>query len=93
MKYQKKPIVIEAFKFGADPMPDWFAAAIEDGKAVLHIVSSGSMYDGSVVIETLEGWMCAEYGDYIILGVEGEIYPCKPDVFRATYEPVRGDAT
>lgn len=93
MKYRKKPVVIEAFKLGADPMPDWFADAITENRVTLHGTSSGHYhaYDTNADIETLEGRMHAEYGDYIILGVKGEIYPCKPDVFRATYEAVRGD--
>lgn len=44
--------------------------------------------DGSLMIETLEGTMRAEVGDYIIRGVQGELYPCKPDIFDATYETV-----
>lgn len=42
----------------------------------------------AVVIETLEGTMRADPGDWIITGVKGEVYPCKPDIFEATYEPV-----
>ena len=44
---------------------------------------------GTVAIETLEGTMVAELGDWIIRGVKGEIYPCKDDIFQATYEPVK----
>lgn len=93
MKYKKKPVVIEAFKLGADPMPDWFMDAITDNRVTLRGTSSGfyHAYDTNADIETLEGTMHANYGDYIILGVKGEIYPCKPDVFREVYEPVRGD--
>ena len=91
MKYRKKPIVIEAFKLGADPMPDWFAEAITEGRITLRGTSSchNRAYDTNADIETPEGRMHADYGDYIILGVKGEIYPCKPDVFRASYEAVR----
>lgn len=44
--------------------------------------------DGSLNIRTLEGMMRAEVGDWVIQGVKGELYPCKPDIFAATYEPV-----
>lgn len=44
--------------------------------------------DGRIVIRTLEGDMKADLGDWIIKGVQGEFYPCKPDIFQATYEPV-----
>lgn len=44
--------------------------------------------DGSIAVETLEGVMKANVGDYIIKGVNGEIYPCKPDIFEKTYEEV-----
>jgi hypothetical protein len=44
-----------------------------------------------MIIHTLEGDMKAEAGDYIITGVEGEQYPCKPDIFKKTYEPVEGN--
>ncbi len=51
--------------------------------------SSKLTFDGRIaVIETLEGTMRAEIGDWIIRGVKGELYPCKPDIFTATYEPV-----
>ncbi len=44
------------------------------------------------MINTLEGVMCAKRGDYIIQGIEGEIYPCKPDIFLATYDKVNDNA-
>lgn len=43
----------------------------------------------SVLIDTLEGWMFAHLEDYIIKGIKGEFYPCKPDIFEATYEEVK----
>ncbi|EAE0718366.1 hypothetical protein Q876_08960 [Listeria monocytogenes] len=76
MKYRKKPVVIEAFKFGHEPSPDWFGAVItadEDGPLFADI-------------QTLEGTMRAERGDYVIKGVQGELYPCNPDIFEQTYE-------
>jgi hypothetical protein len=82
MKFRKKPVVIEAFElrtgFGP-PKPKWFTDLIQQGKAHGH----GSHW----LIDTLEGQMRADLGDYIIQGIKGEVYPCKPDIFAATYEP------
>lgn len=76
-KYRKKPVVVEAFRVGRDARPDWFEAKLQR--------SAGFWY---YEIETLEGTMKANEGDYIIKGVNGEIYPCKPDIFEKTYEEV-----
>lgn len=89
MQYRKKPVVIEAFRLGHDPMPDWFC----DARSVNRVVTFNDRneYSGGpshAVIETLEGKMRADFGDWVIQGVKGEIYPCKPDIFDATYEPV-----
>ena len=88
MKFRKKPVVIEAFQLGAE-WPDWWSDAITAKIATTH------NYDGSLrggpdyaMISTLEGMMRAERGHWIIKGIKGEIYPCKPDIFEATYEPV-----
>ena len=79
MKYRKKPVVIEAFRYGVDKYrPDWFQNAV----TVNGIVT----YDHGCHIHTLEGVMLGKVGDYIIQGVQGEIYPCKPDIFELTYE-------
>jgi hypothetical protein len=82
--YRKKPVVIEAFQFSggsnADPgIPSWFIDAVLDGK-----VTAAS---NSIAITTLEGVMQAAPGDWIIRGVKGELYPCKPDIFAEIYEP------
>ena len=84
MKYRKKPVVIEAFRIGIDYIPDWFMDNVTDRKITLHSSPEGTTAD----IETLEGIMHANYGDFIIKGVAGEIYPCKPDIFMETYEAV-----
>ena len=88
MKYRKKPVVIDAFKLGHDFMPDWFIDKRNANEVATHNVDGrhrgGPDY---ALINTLEGQMRAENGDYIIRGVKGEIYPCKPDIFDATYEP------
>lgn len=80
MKYRKKPVVIEARCLGEEPYATtgkWCnGQPIVDGRKIV-----------GIAIETLEGTMRAEVGDYIIKGVKGEFYPCKPDIFAATYEP------
>lgn len=86
MRYRNKPVVIEAFQLilGADmaKWPDWFREAIAKGKARPHPTEITL-----VLIDTTEGTMTAGAGDWIIKGVEGELYPCKPSVFAATYVP------
>lgn len=80
MKFRKKPVIIEAFRFLTDPMPDWFMDRISDNTIVLR--------DTFCTIKTLEGPMIATCDDYIIQGVQGEIYPCKYNIFTKTYEAV-----
>lgn len=83
-QYRKKPVVIEAFQWTGDVSqtedPKWIVDAIKTGKVIVG--------KNLVQIETLEGVMEAKSGDWIIKGVKGEIYPCKPDIFEATYEEV-----
>ena len=77
-RYRKKPIVIEAIQWtgdNPDEILDWSG---------LH---AGQLW---VAIETLEGTMKADIGDWIIKGVQGEFYPCKPDIFEATCKPITG---
>lgn len=75
-RFRKKPVVIEAFQFN-DRTQSWPV-----GWPVEHWHYSGEQ----LVIPTLEGSMCADIGDWIIKGIKGEFYPCKPDIFYATYE-------
>lgn len=88
MKYRKKPVVIEAFQLinliKGDNIPGWL---IEEWYAG-NISLIGNEEGISADINTLEGVMHASPGDYIIKGVHGELYPCKPDIFEATYEKV-----
>lgn len=92
MLYRKKPVEVEAFQLSRDVdaiAPEWFTQAVIDEK--VHI--DRSLVDGHAVVygctvETLEGRMKARIGDYIICGVNGELYPCKPDIFQKTYEAV-----
>lgn len=81
-KYRKKPVIIEAYQFNGSfgelnkAIPesmDWYGYLDEDG---------GWAFD----IPTLEGRMKASEGDWIIKGIAGEFYPCKPDIFNRTYE-------
>lgn len=89
-KYRKKPVVIEAFRFYIDAMPDWFMDKVSDNSVILRNCDYNryDIEDAYCEINTLEGVMRGNGGDYIIRGVNGEIYPCKPDIFEATYESV-----
>ena len=91
MKYRKKPIVIDAFKYELKNMhPDKSAMPIW----VLHALQNGDITataNNRMSIETEEGVMTVSEGDWIIRGVAGELYPCKPDIFAATYDEVVGD--
>ena len=78
-KYRKKPVVIEAFKYLHDEVPTWWRERQDISIAV---------ETAEALIPTLEGLMRANPGDMIIRGVKGELYPCKPDIFEATYEKV-----
>ena len=89
MKYRKKPMVIEAFRYGIDYIPDWFMDKVTSNDVILrnnpNFMPESECY---CEIRTLEGVMRGNYGDYIIKGVHGEIYPCKADIFNETYEKV-----
>ena len=79
-RWRKKPVEIEAWQFteaDAFAIADWCNG----------VVLAAATPPAKLAIETLEGTMIAAYGDWIIKGVKGEFYPCKPDVFAATYEP------
>ena len=78
-KFRKKPIVIEAVQW----VGDW--------KEIQEFCKSAEDQDGNLLIPTLEGVMYANVnvGDWIIKGVSGEFYPCKPDIFEQTYEAVK----
>lgn len=82
-KYRKKPVVIDAWQLTKEnietSVPDWIDLD------TVHIFDGGVLF---AEIVTLEGVMQASEGDYIIKGVKGEVYPCKPDIFEQTYEEV-----
>lgn len=92
-KYRKKPVEVEAWQFNDafQTAPDWVIEAVKNG--TISVVPD--MYPAKeenrtvhLFIKTLEGEMCAEPHDYIIQGVKGELYPCKPDIFEKTYEVI-----
>ena len=92
-KYRKNSVVIEAFQYDGDLkgrdgnwyVPDWAVEAYEKG--VMHYGSeSCDVPPCELFIETLEGIHHVLVGDYVIQGVSGELYPCKPDIFEKTYE-------
>jgi len=101
-KYRKRPVVIEAFQMTEqsftgvpDKWPSWLEAAWNTPRNVrgsLQYVNVGDeLPDGhpdAIEVVTLEGNHRVTWGDYIIQGVQGELYPCKPDIFEATYEKV-----
>ena len=84
MKYVKRPIPVEAFCPAEDEIPEWFEKhpfkilSCEDGKT-------------RITLSTLEGDMACTVNDYIIQGVDGELYPCRRDIFLKTYEKFEGD--
>ena len=95
LKFRKKPVVIEAFQMTEErrasnaDWPEWMHRAWQ-----LDREAPGSLYpteegtsDGTLSIGTLEGPHRVSWGDWIIQGVKGELYPCKPDIFEATYAP------
>jgi len=79
MKFRKKPVVINAIQVKAGEIPDFLADEIIAGR-IRHTEND------TFLIQTLEGVMEASPGDWIIKGVKGEFYPCKPDIFQMTYE-------
>ena len=83
--YRKRPVIIEAVH--------WNGENVEAVQAFINAHHASGQYEDiypryPIVIETLEGDMTAQVGDWIICGVKGELYPCKPDIFAATYEAV-----
>lgn len=96
-KYRKKPIVFEAFQMtperrnNRERWPEWLRAAWGLRVSDMGAVFPPGLDAYMLAIRTLEGIVLIDWGDYIVRGAEGEIYPCKPDLFEATYEAVEGD--
>lgn len=92
-KFRKKPVVVEAFqmteerRYDNKDWPDWLNKAWNEEEG-----EEGSFYcknaGKEVFCGTMEGEHTVSWGDYIIQGVKGELYPCKPDIFEATYDKV-----
>ena len=89
-KYRKKPVVIEAFQLNSRGLvgEDWFWDAVTKKDIITHYFGKFHSEGAWCEIKTLEGTMIAKTGDYIIRGVNGEIYPCRADIFEKTYESV-----
>jgi hypothetical protein len=93
-KFRKKPVTIDAVHYDLYPdsapykwlsdRPPWIEEAYDNG--TLANVGRDGDIPRNIHIKTLEGTMICSPGDWIIQGVKGEIYPCKPDIFSATYE-------
>lgn len=83
MEFRKKPVVIEAMQYTGDNFN--LIRQFVGNDTPLHHLG-----DGKLFIDTLEGGHEASVNDWIIKGVKGEFYPCKPDIFEQTYEPVEG---
>ena len=86
-KYIKRPVEIEAFQLNSRGFvgEDWFWDAVDRNEIITHSFGKHYQEDAWCEIKTLEGTMIARTGDYIIRGVKDEIYPCKADIFEATY--------
>jgi hypothetical protein len=85
MRFRKRPVVIEAMCFDGNEVERLAVYRwVRDGGGQVEIDPT----DGAFLIATLEGRMRVDPGDWVIRGVAGEHYPCKPDIFAATYEPV-----
>ena len=86
-KFRKKPVVIEAFRLNGRGLvaEDWFWDAVTRNDIIMHCFGKHYPDPAWCEIKTLEGTMIANAGDYIIQGVNGEIYPCKADIFQKTY--------
>lgn len=95
MKYKKRPVIIEAFqmtkktRWDNKDWPAWLNEAWQRDPGENAVwINSDDPEGEALVCGTLEGVHCITFGDYIIKGIKGEIYPCKPDVFEASYDKV-----
>lgn len=94
-RFRKKPVEVEAMQWdgtadGATPIIDW---VLQNGGRAKYYCSHdmgcpGTLEGHTISIRTLEGSMQTSPGDWVIRGIKGEFYPCKPDIFAATYEAV-----
>lgn len=100
MKYRKKPIVVEAFQLTEETRrnnydwPEWLHKAWQKERVELGSVCPWipRSFEGPLEIHTLgDGYVKCEIGDYIVRGVKGELYPCKPDIFMMTHDLVQNE--
>jgi hypothetical protein len=94
MKFRKKPVVIEAVQNDGtwSPIIQWLDSL---NRVIVPFGGTPPIRrnpDGTLDIDTLEGTMRADVGDWIIEGIQGEFYPCKPEIFEKTYEPAGENA-
>lgn len=89
MKYRKKPVIIEAVQLTIENVKNNTITNFLGDKFTGYISESKNLEEVITYIDTLEGRMKASTNDYIIKGVQGEFYPCKPDIFELTYEIVK----
>ena len=93
-KFRKKPVVIEAFQMTKErresnaDWPDWLHEAWQTDRDEPGALYAADLVTRTVSIHTLEGEHLVNWGDWIIKGVKGELYPCKDDIFKLTYEEV-----
>lgn len=85
-KYCKKPIIIEAVQLTEDNILECIEFI-----GMKHLSKKFAKKDDGLLIKTLEGIIKASFGDYIIKGAKGEFYPCKPDIFKITYDEVKSE--
>ena len=98
-KYRKKPVVIEAFQMTKErrvcnvEWPDWMHEAwnkdFDDPSSLSASEYPNSDGTDKLAVQTLRGKCIVSWGDFIIQGVQGELYPCKPDIFKETYKEVK----
>ena len=89
-KYTKKPFVIDAVQFGASDFLNWepWVQEAYDQRQWSYSIDPATLIPNGFVVKTLEGDMKANPGDYLIKGVKGELYPCREDIFKMTYDKV-----
>lgn len=87
MRFVKKPVEIEAIQFTEDTAMDIVQWLTDNGQPGNWETAGGVL--SRIEIETLEGVFLASPGDWVIRGIKGEFYPCKPDIFEASYDEVK----
>lgn len=95
-KYRKKPVVIEAIQFTGENQNEILQVTNADNIVVYYLpveVDGETVNQRVLVVHTLEGAMTVSMNDWVIKGIKGEFYPCKPDIFDASYEPADQEVT